>query len=46
MGFITIYYDPLNHKVHVFRAKCIWKPYMKSISYPLPIGGILKDNNF
>ena len=23
MGFITIYNDPLNLKVHVFRAVCI-----------------------
>ena len=46
MGFITIYNDPLNLKVHVFRAMCIWKPYMKNIPYPLPMGGIFKDNNF
>ena len=42
MGFITIYNDPLNSKVHVFRAMCIWKPYMKNIPYPLPMGGFLK----
>ena len=46
MGFITKYNDPLNLKVHVFHAMCIWKPYMKNITYPLPMGGILKDNNF
>ena len=46
MGFITIYNDSLNLKVHVFRAMCIWKPYMKNIPYPLPMGGIFKDNIF
>ena len=46
MGFITIYNDPLNLKVHVFRAVCIRKPYIKNIPYPLPMGGIFKDNNF
>ena len=48
MGFITIYRpnDPLNLKVHVFRAMCIWKPYMKNIPYPLPMGGIFEDNTF
>ena len=33
MAFITIYNDPLNLKVHVFRAMCIWKPYMQNIPY-------------
>ena len=46
MGFITIYNDPFNLKVHVFRAMCIWKPYMKNTPFPLPIGVILKGNNF
>ena len=46
MGFITIYKYPLNRKVHIFRAMCIWKPYMKNIPYPLPMGVIFKDNNF
>ena len=46
MGLITIYNDPLNLKVHVFRAMCIWKPYMKNIPYPLTMAGISKDNNF
>ena len=39
-------YDLLTLKVHIFRAMCIWKPYMKNIPYPLPMGGIFKDNNF
>ena len=46
MGFIILYNDPLNLKVHVFHAMCIWKPYMKNIPYPLPMGGIFEDNNF
>ena len=46
MGFIAIYNDPLHLKVHVFHAMCIWKPYMKNIPYPLPMGGIFNDNNF
>ena len=46
MGFIILYNDPLNLKVHVFRAVCIWKPYMKNTPYPLPMGGIFEDNNF
>ena len=37
MGFIVIYNDFLNLKLHVFRAMCIWKP--------LPMGGIFKNNN-
>ena len=41
----NIYNDPLNLKVHVFRAMCIWKPYMKNIPYPLPMSGIFKVNN-
>ena len=40
MGFIIIYNDPLNSKVHVFHAMCIWKPEMKNIPNPLPMGGI------
>ena len=46
MGFIIIYNDFLNPKLHVLRAMYIWKPYMKNISYPLPMGGIFKDNIF
>ena len=42
MGFIIIYNDLLNTKVHVFHAMCIWKPEMKNI----PMGGIFEDNNF
>ena len=46
MGFIIIYNDFLNPKLHVFRAMCIWKPEMKNIPHPLTMAGISKDNNF
>ena len=46
MGFIIIYNDFLNPKLHVFRAISIWKPEMKNIPYPLTMAGISKDNNF
>ena len=46
VGFITIYNDPLNCKVHVFRAMCLTKPFMKNTPYSLPMGGIFKVNNF
>ena len=45
MGFIIIYNDPLNLKVHVFRAMCMWKPYMKDIPAPLSMGGIFEEIN-
>ena len=46
IGFIIIYDDPFNSKVHVFHAMCIWKQEMKNILNPLPMGGIFKNNNF
>ena len=46
MGFMIIYNDPLNLKVHAFRAMCIRKPYMKNIPYPRLMGGIFEENNF
>ena len=46
MVCIIIYNDPLNPKVHVFFAMCIWKPEMKNIPSPLPMGGSFVDNNF
>ena len=46
MGFIILYNDPVNPKLHIFRAMCIWKPEQKNIPYPLPVGGISKDNIF
>ena len=45
MGFIIIYNDFLNPKLHVFLARCIWKPEIKNIPYPLTMAGISKDNN-
>ena len=33
-----IYNDPLNPKVHVFHAMCIWKPEMKKHPQPPPHG--------
>ena len=46
MGFIIIYNEFLNPRVHVFRALCIWKPEMKNIPYPLTMARISKNNNF
>ena len=46
MGFIIIYNDFSNPKLHVFRAMCIWKPEMKNFPYPLTMAGISIDNNF
>ena len=46
MGFIIIYNDFLNTKLHVFRAMCIWKPEITNTPYRLTIAGISKDNNF
>ena len=46
MGFIIVYNDPLNLKLHVFRDMFIRKPEMKNIPHSIPMRGISKDNNF
>ena len=46
MGFIKLYSDPCNPKIHVFHAMCIWKPEMKNIPNPVLMGGIFEDNIF
>ena len=46
MGFINTCNNPLNPKLHISNAMCIWEPDIKTFPTPSPRGEIFEDNDF